>query len=106
VQKIYATITIDECQRLYASIHALIAPIWMQKEGGQVFEWFVDIDQKTKSRYIPNFKIVYLAICYFILFYYFLTCMLLIDLCSTTFICKVFHFVHLISWHFHYSKMK
>jgi uncharacterized membrane protein len=50
--------------------------------------------------YISNFEIVYLAI-----YIYILTCMLLIALCSTTFVCKIVHFAHLISWHSHYSRM-
>jgi hypothetical protein len=33
-------------------------------------------------------------------------CWLLITLCCTTFVCKVFHFAHLISWHSHYSRME
>ena len=76
---------------------------WRQKEDGQVFEWFVDIAQRIESMYIPNFKMVYFAILYFI---YFSTYMLFITLCSITFVCKVFHFAHLISWHSHYSKME
>jgi hypothetical protein len=32
--------------------------------------------------------------------------MLLITLCSTTFVCKDFYFAHLILWHSHYCRMK
>jgi hypothetical protein len=35
---------------------------WRQKEGGQIFYWFVDTAQKIESMYIPNFEMVYLAI--------------------------------------------
>jgi hypothetical protein len=65
---------------------------------------FIDIAQKTESMYVLNFKMVYLAI--YKLFFIFLTCMMLITLCSTTFVCQVFHFAHFILWHSHYSKMK
>jgi hypothetical protein len=35
---------------------------WNQKEGIQIFEWSVDIAQKTKSMYISNFEMVYFKI--------------------------------------------
>ena len=54
--------------------------------------------------YLPNFKIMYLEI--YKLFYLKKICMLLITLCSTTFVCKVFYFAHLILWHSHYCRMK
>jgi hypothetical protein len=34
---------------------------WRAREGGQIFEWFVNIAQNTKSIYMLNFKMVYLA---------------------------------------------
>jgi hypothetical protein len=77
---------------------------WRQKEDGQVFEWFVDTAQKTESMYISNLEMVYFAINKY--FFKFSTYMLFITLFSTTFVCKVFHFAHLISWHSHYSRME
>jgi hypothetical protein len=76
---------------------------WRQKEDGQVFEWFVDTAQKIESMYIPNFEMVYFAIFKYI--FKFSTYMLFITLCSTTFVYKVFHFVGMISWHSHFSRM-
>jgi hypothetical protein len=46
---------------------------WKQKEGGQIFEWFINTTQKIESMYIPNFEMVYLAI--YKLFFIFKTCM-------------------------------
>jgi hypothetical protein len=62
VQEVYTITSIEECQRIYASMHAQITIVLEAKKGGQFFEWFVDVAQKTESIYIPNFKMVNLAI--------------------------------------------
>jgi hypothetical protein len=32
--------------------------VWRPKEGGQIFEWFIETVQKTESMYIPKFKMI------------------------------------------------
>jgi hypothetical protein len=90
---LYTTIIVHKGQRLFANMPAWIVA-FLETKGRWTKFWMIC---RHHSKDLPNFEMVYFRIYKYK--FIFKTCMLLITLCSTTFVCEVFYFAHLIAWH-------
>jgi hypothetical protein len=59
VEETYKTITIEQCERLYASMPYRIAVVWLLVESGQDFDHSLYNASKNESMYIVNFGTMY-----------------------------------------------